>query len=159
MHSYFPFPCTCVKLNQTQAICLKCSKSPTAATFCPLFYFFELIISSSLLTPNYFPRQQCDWGCCRPHCHDVLTFAALACQTLSDGTAGPEASKQSDMICLAGKEAAPAPAPPPHLSQTPSYSMCWQDHVNFCTNGNSQNIKEVLKTWKYANCLSCADLN
>lgn len=115
MHSYFPFPCTCVKLNQTQAICLKCSKS-TAATP-PLFYFLELIISSSLLTPNYFPPQHCDWGCCRPHCHDVLTFAALACQTLSDGTAGPEASKQSDIICLAGKEA--APAPPPHLSQSP----------------------------------------
>ena len=47
---------------------------------------------------------------------------------LSDGTAGPEASKHPDTICLAGKGEAPGAPPPP---QPPLLQHLWWRKGNF----------------------------
>ncbi len=70
----------CVKFSLSKAhllcnrlhiytVCPQIGKSPKAAT-------------SLTSTPNMLPPWHSDWGCCYPHCHLVLTFAAFACHAL-----------------------------------------------------------------------------
>lgn len=74
-------------------------------------------LSTSYLTwtPNNLPPQHTDCcGCCCPHCHHVLTFAAFACHTLIKcHLMAPQGPKQANTLIwsvwLVKKKPLPSP--------------------------------------------------